>query len=417
MFTQYRMSFLTLSASSLVAQAISVLSLIAVSRLYGPENFSLLVLYSNLLIWLGPIVCLKYDIAIVVSEDASEAANLVVLSIFISLIIALLAFAVALLNSYFGFLDDFSNNMLIWVILAPTGILLTGANASLRSYLHYYKEYLNFSTTPIIFSTVYGLLAITLYNVWPTGTTLVISQIIATLSVCVFILLKLKSKKYLREKIKIESILIAGRKNIGYPIFSAPGSLVDGLSQAMPIYFIAFIFNNLVIASYGLVLKIVVVPMRFIFSSISTLMLKIIHDEIADGHAVKIFWYISSGLLIFIIIATLILVNWASTVIRLFLGEEWAQTGLIVETMCFALLFSAAVSSLSNIFAATKRLGLGAAWQVLYFILSLIFFMLIFLDENLTQELFFELLAIKEVSLYAVYFLMIAFSVHKPKVK
>ena len=388
-----------------------------ISRLYGPENFSVLVLYSNLLIWLGPIACLKYDVAVVVSEDASEAANLVVLSVFISTIIALFAFAVAVLNGYFGFLDDLTHNMLIWVILAPTGILLTGASASLRSYLHYYKEYFNFSTTPIIFSTVYGLLAIILYNIWPDGTTLILSQVIATLSVCAYILHRLHSKDYLREKIKISNILTVGRKNIAYPMFSAPASLVDGMSQAMPVYFIALIFNSLTIASYGLVLKIVIVPMRFLLSSVSTLMLKIIHDEIANSNAVKIFWHVSLGLLTLITAVSLILMNWASTIIILFFGNDWKQAGLIIETMCFALLFSAAISSLSNIFAATNRLGLGAAWQVLYFTSSLLFFLWMYFDENLTQEVFFKLLAIKEVFIYAIYFMMIAVSVHKPKVK
>lgn len=414
MLKQYRKNFFILSVNSLIAQAVSILFIIAITKIYGPEKFSVIVLYSNLLLWVGPIVCLKYDVAIVVAKTAAVSANLVALSILISSIIAILAFTLVILNSFFNLLDGFLQNLIIWAVLAPVGILITGASMALRSFLHYHKEYLNFSSTPIIFSVVNGVLSTSLYFVWPSGTTLVASQILATLFICIFILKKLKSKNYLGEKVTLKEMLSIGYKNIHYPVFSAPGSLLAGMSQAMPVYFIALVYNSVVVASYGLMLKIVLAPITFIFSSISTLMLKVIHDEINGGRPAIVFWKVSFVLFVFILATSLILITWSASIISLILGDEWIYIGRIIETMCFALLFGAAVSSLSNIFAATNHLGLGALWQVIYFLVSISFFAVVYLSFDFDREVFFILLAAKEIGLYLIYFLMIAYSVHKP---
>ena len=117
MLKQYRKNFFILSVNSLIAQAVSILFIIAITKIYGPEKFSVIVLYSNLLLWVGPIVCLKYDVAIVVAKTAAVSANLVALSILISSIIAILAFTLVILNSFFNLLDGFLQNLIISFII------------------------------------------------------------------------------------------------------------------------------------------------------------------------------------------------------------------------------------------------------------------------------------------------------------
>ena len=417
MLKQHKKNFLILSANTLVAQVLAVLSLIVIANIYSPEQFSILVLYSNLLLWLGSIVCLKYDVAIVISDTAAEAVNLVALSIFASLTIATSVFLLALINSFFGLIGDFSSDIFIWLLITPVGIFLTGASLALRSLLHFNKEYFQFSILPIIFATVYAILAVSLFYFLPSGKTLVLSQVLAVLAVCIYTYKKLNSKGYFRQKVSLQRMLDVGRKNSHYPILSTPSSFFDGMSQAMPVYFIALIYDSIAVASYGLMVKIVVVPIRFLFSSTSTLMLKVIHDEIKEGNPIRVFWQVSIVLFGVILFISLVLLKCSSYMVNLVFGSEWIQVSKIISIMCFALLFSAAVSSLSSIFAATNHLGLLAIWQMTNFAFSLVFFLYTLLFLDLDMAVFFELLAIKEICLYGLYFLMISFSVHKPNIR
>ncbi|WP_334067745.1 hypothetical protein [Nereida ignava] len=349
------------------------------------------------------------------AKDSSEAAQLLAASLLISIITSLASLITVFIIFSLNIITFSAPNLTMWLLLTPIGIISTGLSLSLRSFLHFHKEYRYFASTPIIFSLAYGFLALTLYYIWPSGLTLILCQILATLVVCVFIFQLLKSKGYLNETITIQRITNAAVRKKQYALISTPSSLLDGLSQALPIYFMAIAFNSITVASYGIMIKIVIVPMRFIFSSISTLMLKIIHDEINSANRCRIFWQISCGLLVLIVLASQLISNYADTIVDQFLGDEWSQTIVVIETMCFASLFGAAVSSLSNIFAATNRLQLGASWQVLYFTVTLVFFLYVVIKGNIPQQIFFELLAIKELVSYTIYFLLISFSVHKPK--
>lgn len=77
-----------LGGGTALAQALSVLVLPIITRLYTPEDFSVLAVYSALLSMIAVVACLRFEIAIPLPKDDLEAANLMVLGLFFSTFIS-----------------------------------------------------------------------------------------------------------------------------------------------------------------------------------------------------------------------------------------------------------------------------------------------------------------------------------------
>lgn len=80
-----------LAGGTAAAQAISVLVLPVVTRLYTPEDFSVLAVYTSILSIVAAVACLRLDIAIPLPERDEDAANLLSVALLCSTAMALLA--------------------------------------------------------------------------------------------------------------------------------------------------------------------------------------------------------------------------------------------------------------------------------------------------------------------------------------
>ena len=70
------------------AQALTVLALPLLTRIYSPEEFSLLAIYVAMLTMLSVVACLRLEIAIPLPDNDNEAANLLGLALLSSTFIA-----------------------------------------------------------------------------------------------------------------------------------------------------------------------------------------------------------------------------------------------------------------------------------------------------------------------------------------
>lgn len=79
-----------LASGTAVAQGITVLSLPLLTRLYSPEDFSLLAVYASVLGLFTVIACLRFNVAIPLPGDDGTAMDLLILSLLGGALIALL---------------------------------------------------------------------------------------------------------------------------------------------------------------------------------------------------------------------------------------------------------------------------------------------------------------------------------------
>ena len=80
-----------LAGGTAAAQAIGVLALPVITRLYTPADFSVLAIYASILGIVAGVACLRLDIAIPLPERDEDAANLLAVALLCSTAMALLA--------------------------------------------------------------------------------------------------------------------------------------------------------------------------------------------------------------------------------------------------------------------------------------------------------------------------------------
>ena len=67
---------LKLVTGTTIAQVITILAAPAITRLYSPEAFEILAIFTSITSILGVIACLRYEMAIMLPKTNEEAANL-----------------------------------------------------------------------------------------------------------------------------------------------------------------------------------------------------------------------------------------------------------------------------------------------------------------------------------------------------
>src|SRR5690606_7842279 len=80
-----------LAAGTAAGQALILLAMPLVTRLYSPEDFGVLAVYASILALLVVVITLKFETAIVLAESDETAAQLLLLSLAVAAVVSALA--------------------------------------------------------------------------------------------------------------------------------------------------------------------------------------------------------------------------------------------------------------------------------------------------------------------------------------
>lgn len=138
-----------LAGGTAAAQAIGVLVLPVITRLYSPADFSVLAVYASILGIVAGVACLRLDIAIPLPERDEDAANLLAVALLSCTMVAALA-AVAI----WGFSGHIVKSVgqpdlqpFLWML--PLGIWLAGAYSAVQFWSTRKKQFTAIAKTRV----------------------------------------------------------------------------------------------------------------------------------------------------------------------------------------------------------------------------------------------------------------------------
>lgn len=134
-------SVLLLVGGTAFAQALSVLILPVLTRLYAPEHFSALAVYSSLLAVIGSVACFRYEIAISLPEADRDAAALMLLALFSAAFWGLLTGGVLYFfaSDFFELIGHPELTAFSWLL--PLGVWLQGSYSALQYWASRNKQF------------------------------------------------------------------------------------------------------------------------------------------------------------------------------------------------------------------------------------------------------------------------------------
>jgi O-antigen/teichoic acid export membrane protein len=339
------MGTLTLGAGA--ARLIGFASIPVLTRLYSPEDFGVLAIFTAFVALLLPIVTLRYVVAVPLPRHDGMAMNLMALSAALMLTMSLMIGAGlwALGPIVFGLLSMDVLAPYWWLIIL--GIMGAGTYELLSMWATRRRAYPVIAQTQVLQSTTGALVKIGLglFALKPLG--LLLGQIVAQSGGIGSFVTRFRTD-FRRSSTHINRRRVAflARFYRGFPIYRLPSQLLLVFSVKAPLLFAAIVYDVETTGQLGLALMALALPMSLFGTTIS----KPYYAEVAQfgrkeaAKIRKLTIAIVKRLFLFSLIPAMALFFSGPTLFQLAFGDRWLLGGEIASILSLYLVAQFVVS-------------------------------------------------------------------------
>lgn len=310
------------------AQGIAILALPILTRLYTPEDFSLLAIYTSLLLTLSAASCLRFEIAIPISESDNEAIYLVFLAVLSNFIIS---FLIGLIIWVFHseiilFLKQPAFSSLIWFV--PLGVFFSGLYSIFQHWATRKKQFSIIAKSRMVQSIsgvsvqlIMGLLGFSALG-------LIIGQILKVSSAIWGLIANFvyEASGVIRTT-TFYQLKQVFKKNNRFPKYSALEALANSAAIQLPVVIIAAISLDAEAGFLMLAMQIMAIPISFIGAAVSQVYLAHAPEKYSRGELTQYTYECILQLIKVGIIPLSIICFLAPTIVPFIFGEVWQRTG------------------------------------------------------------------------------------------
>lgn len=346
------------------AQLLTVLAAPLLTRLYAPEDFGLVAVYSGLLALIGVIASLRYELAIPLPADDQEAAHVVVLSLLIVLGMTALS---ALIFLFFG--GPIATALGVprlagYFWLLPVGVLLAGAYTVFNYWTIRTKRFSTIADTKLRQAS--ATLTIQLLGFKAGAVALLLAQV-AGRSVGGATLGKHALARPEFKKITSSGILKAAQRYRRFPIFTTWAGFINAAGHQLPPLMFAALFSAGAAGLYALAHRVLALPATIIGSAIGNVFLSHAAEARREGRLGPLFAKVQDKLAQIGMPPALVLIVAGPELFALFFGMEWRQAGEFAQWLALPLFAGFVASPLSMIFSISDKQDVGLLLQFVLF--------------------------------------------------
>lgn len=339
------------------AQALLILIAPILTRLYSPEDFGVLAIYTSILAIISVIICLRYELAIVLPEKDEDAANILAISILISLGLSLLVLVMVVL-----FREQFSTllatpELELWLLLMPLSLVITGFFQALNYWSTRKKQFKRIAFRQITKSSI---TATTQISIGATSTGvggLIVGNIFgqgAATARLTWQIWKDEGRKLL-SYLSIKSI----KKNVvdykEFPIYSSWSSLLNTASLMMPPILLGYFFTPAVVGFYALGDRVLKTPMSIMGGAISKVFFQRATEANKNGDLDRVTYDIFKQLLTIGLVPLILIAIIAPDLFSLIFGNSWVVAGEYVRWLSVWIFFHFVSSPISTVFVVLGK--------------------------------------------------------------
>ncbi len=411
--SEFNKNVLTLMTGTTIAQAIPIAISPILTRIYTPEDFGVFALFIAITAIFGTIANARYELAIMLPKKDEDAINIFALGFIITCFISLLLLIlVVIFNSYFTKLLG-KEEISFWLYFVPITVFFSGLFNILNYFNNRKKNYKDLRNATILKSIILAIIQLSVGFVKAGASGLISGIIISNMFANFKLTRNILKNKILISKISKVKIIALAKRYKDFPKHSMIPSLFDNLSLQLPSLIIPKIFTYSISGYFFFANRIVNLPVSLISASIAQVYLQKISENKNKGiETFSIFINTIKKLFSIALPITIIGCIISPYIFTLLFGEEWRISGEIAQYLFLIFLIRFCVSPMSASFIPAMELKKAAFWQYLYFISSILLFIISFYLE-LELKVFLLFYVVHEYVLYGIYMYLIILSVKK----
>lgn len=329
-----------LVSGTALSQAVIVALTPLLTRLYTPEDFGVLSVYSSLMLTVAVITSLHYETAIPLPKKEKDAINLLALALFILLLNVMFATMVLALFKV-PLMTLFNTEGLHKMIgFLPLSILGFGLFQVYQlwylrdeNYPQITKGKVRMNVSQVFSQTGLGLMASTSFG-------LIVGEVMGRLvgggGMALASWKEVKKKKSFLSLKRMWELAVRYRR---FPLVSSWSSLLSGLTSHLPMLFIAYALGVKAAGWYLLASRILALPDALLGYSVKQVYMaksaRMIHADFLEFSL--LFWRMVKQMSVLSVSIYLPMTLLAPFVFPFVFGENWGDAGMFVQ--CMSILF------------------------------------------------------------------------------
>lgn len=368
--TSFLSDVLTLVGGTTLAQILTILATPILTRIYGPEEFGLFTLFSSITVIVGVLVCLRYEFSIMLPRSDEEAANLLVLSLFIACLISFFSIPII----WFGgqpLLNILKTPQLeAYLYLVPLFALVSGVYLSLNYWNSRTKRFQRLSVTKVLGSVATAGTQLSAgFAGYATGGSLIGASLVGQ-SLSTLILggqIWKDDRSLFLRSVHWETMIEGLKRYRKFPLVDSWSTLLNVVSWQLPAFILASFFSPMVVGFYSLGVQFLQLPMSFIGNSISQVFFQRASEAKAEGTLSSLVENVFRLLVIVGMFPILILTIVGSDIFSIVLGVSWAEAGVYAQIMSVWAFIWFISSPLSTLYIVLEEQQFGLKYNLINF--------------------------------------------------
>jgi O-antigen/teichoic acid export membrane protein len=280
------------ASGTAAAQAISMASAPVITRLYGPEAYGLLGVFVALVAIMTPIAALTYPIAIVLPKEDADAKGLAKLSFFIALAISALVAIALLIGGEWLLALLGSEAITAYAMLVPLSMLFSACMQISQQWLIRKKQYSITARVAILQSLILNSAKAGIGWFNPIGAVLVVLATAGHALHAVMLWTGINRSTSLQNAVAGEghpkaTLKELAKRHYDFPLYRAPQTLINAVSQSLPVLMLAAFFGPAAAGFYTLGKTVMGMPSILIGKSVGDVFYPRITEAAHNGENLK----------------------------------------------------------------------------------------------------------------------------------
>ena len=362
-------SYLLRNASILMsgvvsAQLIAMLTMPLITRIYSPDQFAVLAVFSALLNILGGVACLRFEIAIPLPERKADGDALLTLALISAIVISTITSILLMMYGENILFQYGERRLLAFYWMIPLSVLFVGVYQALRYYAIRLGDFSGVAKNRLVQVIGCSTVQIALGLLGSGAIGLLIGQIVNQSAGILGLARNTGYRRNYRNALNIETLSKAFRAYNQFPKYSVIETLANNLGSQAPILIIGAYADSNEVAYLSLAIFAISAPMGLIGNSLSQAFLSKASEEFRAGR-LREFSLDAVNLLIKFCAGPIICAGLlAPLLFPLVFGAPWARSGYIVSWMTGAFLLQIISSPISILLHVTSHLRTALVLQL-----------------------------------------------------
>jgi len=332
--SEFTRNVLTLMSGTTFAHAIPFIISPIVSRLYTPEDFGVLGIYTAIVLLFSPVVAGTYDQAIILAKEDSDGANITALSVLIAFVISVLVIPIVLFFSdHIGVLLN-TPDVSAWLVFIPLSLFLVSSYNIFSGWFTRLKKFNHVANSQFIQTAGIGTVNLGLGYLQFGSAGLVIGRITGQSLSVIMLVHALWKERRKTGSISLHRMMAEARRHQDFPRYTMPRVFLDGLSRSSMFFIIPALFAPGVLGSYTWMAKIIGAPLSLIGLAVG----KVFYQRAADAfNSGEDIWPILKRVLLMLsaiaVIVVFVMVAFGPSIFSFAFGEKWREAGIYARIL------------------------------------------------------------------------------------